>query len=71
MSELREGWARAGRANSWPSSIRRHYFRNGLTLCRKYGVADIVQSGPLEDPKGRKPVVDCVPCTVRLDKEEV
>lgn len=66
---VREGWARASMPNAWPSSIRRHYFRNGITLCRKYWDFQIRGSEILEAPKVRKPAIDCALCTKKLDRE--
>jgi len=67
---VKEGWARAGMPNSWPSSLRRHYFRNGISLCRKYWeFQNREQPEILEDPKIRKPAIDCAICTKKLDKE--
>ena len=66
---MNDGWARAGAKNSWFSSVRRHYFRNGLSLCGKYTLKDLWGDLEGNDPKERKPAIDCVLCSRILDKE--
>jgi len=69
-----EGWHRAGTRNSWPSltirySVRRHYFRNGKSLCGKYFRRDYLIEFEGSDPMKQNPYTDCVRCAKILNNE--
>jgi len=64
-----EGWHRAGTRNSWPSSVRRHYFRNRKSLCGKYFRRDYLIEFEGSDPMKQNPYTDCVRCAKILKNE--
>lgn len=56
--ELKEGWGIPGQSKKW------HYFRDGMSLCRKWGFF----LGHLEPDEGANED-DCPACRKKLDKE--
>lgn len=59
--EHREGWGFP------PGSRKCHYFRDGMSLCRRWGFAFALR---LEPDNGRPSKDDCAPCRRAFDREQ-